>query len=528
MKRFVKLLILCLTIAALGFVAYLYSSKKKAFEPFISPTNAPHEGVTVGLVDRPAAQPVYAMEQLLDSGPNRIKVIHYTSYHALWQAMAIQDLDMALVSLDQFALNVPRLNCAKVWFPYAEAEHSDAIVCAPSWNDAKKETRTVACVSETPSEYLAMCLTGISTDGKVQIVRAASQEQALTLLRTGQVDALATCQPHLQTLIDEGYQPIPDFTVPQMIEVWVVRNNMVSPRQNSNGEFDDSNIKTIRTAWFNLISNLQTQPGLIYPYLSQATSYSNAQLRSCLQNVHYLDSEESYQLMQTEFSTALENLLNAWTLSDFFASPFSRGKYNSNMLIAPSGRSDEERSRSAQRERRTRKPSPSPSPQVDPFGQLEDPLASPNAEGTASPMPAEERVKREIEIAPPTLPDKDTSEPAPTIPTASAKPQMDTAVIQKGEWDKDASSDDISATADTGAKPSTPTDSLNEGHSTPTAAPDFADGEVETVPDMQATNAPDSQDATNASTRHSHDQRARRGNGDVRSVPTNRVLELEP
>ena len=321
-----KWLLFLAVCAGLAFAAVrFYQNRRLIFlyvgdqKQFFTEQNL-HSGLKIGLGDRAAALSVYAPISLHgNSKEQNIQAIRFNSSDDMWAALESGAIDFALVSLDQFAKRVP-LSPLRIAFPYAVSEGSDGIVCSSAWDKAQNgQIRHIACVTNSTGEYLAQVLADSCMDSPnpLQIVGAYNSSEAVELLRSGQVEALAVNQPVLGQLKANGYKTLAARQDPSVIEVCVLK----APATEARKQFMQKAIPQLAAIWFNRLDDLNNSPGPSYSSIAKASGIKRDIVRDTLRSgLHFYSYAEALEELQSgQLSNETMKLTEYWMMSGVYS-----------------------------------------------------------------------------------------------------------------------------------------------------------------------------------------------------------------
>ncbi len=313
MARFIIRMLL-LVVLALG---VLYALQLRAPGPPLPPVlDLPQHTVRIALEGRPADLPIYSLHPLFSDKVNLdIQVIEQPGER--WRLLAAGEIDLVVSTLDEFALAVPRYNPGQIIFPVALSIGSDAVVAHAKTPPGELR---VAYVSGSPGETM-MARLAARPDHPYAVVpiSAPDARTARAWYESGQVGAVATCEPYLSNYLAHGDEALIRTTPEEPItQVWVAsRQSLLSQRL---PRVNRQDLQQVADAWFLLMARLQAKPGLAVGAIARDNEISVEEVEKSFLGLKFYTLSEvgaitspqlQSQLLELATDGALRGALNA-------------------------------------------------------------------------------------------------------------------------------------------------------------------------------------------------------------------------
>lgn len=315
-----KALLFLFLLAAFGLLVFaLARGGRRTMPPPTPPTPAPADRVRIGTMGRPATLPVWALGRLLTSRSLRLEVQTFEDPGVMWQMLAAGQLDLVLTTLDQFALAVPRHDPGVLLFPSARSTGSDAVVSRPAIKRPEDlQGKRIAYVDGTAGEYLVLNFLASHSGLAFETVAARNPDEAMAWLRRGDVAAAALWEPWVEVLRQDQFGVLWSSKERPLTEVWV------ASRQTLRGEgVGPEGLEAVASAWFSLIQQLRTAPGLAVKAIAEETGENDpGTLQVALrQGLEFLTLQEARAFDPQRLIDSLQALKNDWSLQGAFRPP---------------------------------------------------------------------------------------------------------------------------------------------------------------------------------------------------------------
>lgn len=375
MARFIIRMLVLIGVA----LGVLYALQRHApGPPMPKALKLPEHTVRVAVEGRPSDLPLHALRALQRGSPKvNLEIVVLEQPGERWRLLAAGDVDLVLATLDEFALAVPRFNPGQILFPVALSVGSDAVVASPK---APPGDLRVAYVSGSPGEFLVSKLANqLPGERHVLPIPAPDARTARAWYESGQVGALATCEPYLGGYLAKGDEVLIQTSEAEPItQVWVASRQAL--RDNYSPRVGPEDIRQLAEAWFLLMGRLRHEPGLGLGYIARDNEMPVREVDASFRGLRFLTLQEAVAIRPESLVDQLGELATRWILTSAFnaAMPASfKGDVNPAILTTLSP----ETSAPVPPETNTPMPMPMPMPEPEPELEVEvspSPLLTPS------------------------------------------------------------------------------------------------------------------------------------------------------
>ncbi len=307
MKKLLSLLLWLLMLSVVALLG-LFVWHKKRNSPQPKPTAAlptlpkPAREFRFATLGRPSELPLHALARMPELQGLPLKFISCQQSAQRWLLLAAGQVDVVLASSDELALALPRLGPDLKVFPIARQSGNEQVVMSKD-----STSPWVGYLPGGVSQGLALDL----KDPQLQFVSLQSPEQALQMVRSGQLRGAALWNPWLEKAKSEGLSaPNP---ASRGFEVWCwCQQGEISGRLSP-----EDGLKVAR-AWLELVAQLQSQPELTQRAIAEEAEISAVQVPATLQGLEFLNSSllhEQRANLTDELRTCLKQKVNLWSLA---------------------------------------------------------------------------------------------------------------------------------------------------------------------------------------------------------------------
>ncbi|NMA27501.1 MAG: hypothetical protein GX934_07030 [Burkholderiales bacterium] len=311
------LFLMLLAVFAFLFLAFLRSPRPPE-SPTPPPVPVPRNQIRIGVSDRPATLPVWALGRLLQGRGLRLEVLRFEDPGRMWEMLAAGELDLVLSTLDEFALAVPRHDPGVLLFPSALSLGSDAVLARSGLvGPMDLQGRAVAYVEGSAGGYLTLTLMAIHPGLHFRTVPARNPAQAVEWLRHGDVEAAALWEPWTSALQAEGFKALWTSKDQGIMEVWVASRQVLKGRG-----VGVEVLEILAGSWLGLIDRLRTNPGLATNAIAEEARQKPAAIHAILQTgLKFLSLDEARRVSPETLVQTMQAMSNDWSLHGAFLPP---------------------------------------------------------------------------------------------------------------------------------------------------------------------------------------------------------------
>lgn len=290
--------------AVVGWVVFKKYPTGQPQEVSETPPDLPKPGreYRFAVLGRPSELPLKALVRMPELQDLEVRFLSCESPAQRWLMLASGQVDAVVASSDELALALPRFELEVQVFPLARHQGSEQMLLAKD----KSSPPLVAYLPGGVSEGLALDL----KDPQLRLFPAQSPQQALDMLKSGQVRAAGLWNPWIEEAKALGLSSAVEST---SFEVWVSSKGGEGTGRLQPGD----DLKVVR-AWFDLIGQLASQPELTQRAIAEENDLPQTAVPASLRGLRFYTLAklgEERSTLATELSEQMRSKVNLWSLA---------------------------------------------------------------------------------------------------------------------------------------------------------------------------------------------------------------------